>query len=151
MFCCWLGRKIRQFSDTLVNTCTLNNKKQWNNFPVPLQFDKSIYDLNRKKKRLSVPNCHHLICLTDTMVQHCWIQWRVMNLWQGHGKCWRMRWALRDVMLGWQWSANCSGPWYLLQCWFVNPGSNSPEVSLIWTKSVGTNFLFWTDGWFSNS
>ena len=34
--------------------------------------------------------------------------------------------------------------------WFVNPGSDSPEISLIRTKSAGTDFLFWTDRCFSN-
>ena len=37
-----------------------------------------------------------------------------------------------------------------IQWWFVNPGSDSPEISLIRTKSAGTDFLFWTDGRFSN-
>ena len=37
-----------------------------------------------------------------------------------------------------------------IQWWFVNPGSDSPEISLIRTKSVGIDFRFWTDGWFSN-
>ena len=37
-----------------------------------------------------------------------------------------------------------------IQWWFVNPGSDSPEISLIRTKSARTDFLFWTDGRFSN-
>ena len=37
-----------------------------------------------------------------------------------------------------------------IQWWCVNPGSDSQEISLIWTKSAGTDFLFWTDGRFSN-
>ena len=37
-----------------------------------------------------------------------------------------------------------------IQWWFVNPGSDSPEISLIRTKSAGTNFRFWSDGRFSN-
>ena len=37
-----------------------------------------------------------------------------------------------------------------IQWWFVNPGSNNPEITLIWTKSAGTDFSFWTDGRFSN-
>ena len=37
-----------------------------------------------------------------------------------------------------------------LQWWFVNPGSDSPEISLIRTKGSGTYFLFWTVGRFSN-
>ena len=35
--------------------------------------------------------------------------------------------------------------------WFVNQGSDSPEISLIRTKSVGTDFCFWIDGRFSNT
>ena len=38
----------------------------------------------------------------------------------------------------------------IIQWWFVNPGSDSPEISLIRTKSAGTDFLFWTDRRFSN-
>ena len=37
-----------------------------------------------------------------------------------------------------------------VQWWFVNPGSDNPEISLIRTKSAGTDFLYWTDGRFSN-
>ena len=37
-----------------------------------------------------------------------------------------------------------------LQWWFVNPGADSPEISLVRTKSVGTDFLVRTDGRFSN-
>ena len=33
---------------------------------------------------------------------------------------------------------------------YVNPGSDSPEISLIQTKSAGTDFRFLTDGRFSN-
>ena len=43
--------------------------------------------------------------------------------------------------------------WYIyrhIQWWFVNPGSDNPEISLIRTKSAGTDFRFWTDGRFSN-
>ena len=29
--------------------------------------------------------------------------------------------------------------------WFVKPGSDNPEISLIRTKSAGTDFRFWTD------
>ena len=38
----------------------------------------------------------------------------------------------------------------LVQWWFLNPGSDSLEISLIRTKSAGTDFVFWTDGRFSN-
>ena len=41
-------------------------------------------------------------------------------------------------------------PLVKIQWWFVNPGSDSPEISLIRTKIAGTDFLFWTDGRFSN-
>ena len=41
---------------------------------------------------------------------------------------------------------NCSE----VQWWFVNPGPDNPEISLLWTKSVGTDFYVWTNGWFSN-
>ena len=34
--------------------------------------------------------------------------------------------------------------------WFVNTGSDSPEISLLRTKTTGTAFRFRTDGWFSN-
>ena len=37
-----------------------------------------------------------------------------------------------------------------LQWWFVNPGSDNPEISLIRTKSAGTDFRSWTDGRFSS-
>ena len=37
-----------------------------------------------------------------------------------------------------------------IQWWFVNPGSDNPEISLIRTKSAGTDFRSWTDGRFSN-
>ena len=40
--------------------------------------------------------------------------------------------------------------WNLVQWWFVNPGSDNPEISIIRTKSAGTNFRSWTDGRFSN-
>ena len=36
-----------------------------------------------------------------------------------------------------------------IQWWFVNPGSYSLEISLVWTKSAGTDFYIWTNGWFS--
>ena len=38
----------------------------------------------------------------------------------------------------------------IIQWWFVNPGSDSREISLVRTKSVGTNFHIQTNGWFSN-
>ena len=38
----------------------------------------------------------------------------------------------------------------VVQWWFVNPGSDSPEISLVRTKSVGTNFHILTNGRFSN-
>ena len=38
----------------------------------------------------------------------------------------------------------------ILQWWFVNPGSDNPEISLIRTKSAGTYFRFWTNRRFSN-
>ena len=37
-----------------------------------------------------------------------------------------------------------------VQWWFVNPGSDSPEISLVRTKSAGTNFRIRTNGRFSN-
>ena len=37
-----------------------------------------------------------------------------------------------------------------IQWWLANPGSDSSEISLIRTKSAGTDFRFWTDGRFSN-
>ena len=37
-----------------------------------------------------------------------------------------------------------------IQWWFVNPGSNNPEILLIRTKSVGTDLHVQTNGWFSN-
>ena len=40
--------------------------------------------------------------------------------------------------------------YHVEQWWFVNPGSDSAEISLIRTKSAGTDFLFWTDGQFRN-
>ena len=39
---------------------------------------------------------------------------------------------------------------YILQWWFVNPGSDNSEILLIRTKSAGTDFRFWTDARFSN-
>ena len=38
----------------------------------------------------------------------------------------------------------------IIQWWFVNPGFDSPEISLIRTKSAEIDFRFWTDGRFSN-
>ena len=35
-----------------------------------------------------------------------------------------------------------------LQWWFVNPGSDSPEISLVPTKSAGTDFHIRTNGRF---
>ena len=37
-----------------------------------------------------------------------------------------------------------------LQWWFVNPGSDSPEISLVRTKSVGSDFPVRIDVRFSN-
>ena len=37
-----------------------------------------------------------------------------------------------------------------LQWWFVNPGSDRPEISLVRTKGVRTDFRFRTNGQFSN-
>ena len=37
-----------------------------------------------------------------------------------------------------------------VQWWFVNPGSDNADISLVWTKGVGTDFLVWTKGLFSN-
>ena len=37
-----------------------------------------------------------------------------------------------------------------IQWWFINPGSDSPEISLVRTKTVGTNFHVRTNGRFSN-
>ena len=37
-----------------------------------------------------------------------------------------------------------------VQWWFVNPGSDNPEISIIRTKSAGTDFCTWIDGRFSN-
>ena len=37
-----------------------------------------------------------------------------------------------------------------IQWWFVNPSSDSPEISLVRTKSVGTDFHVQTNGRFSN-
>ena len=39
---------------------------------------------------------------------------------------------------------------FQLQWWFVNPGSNSPEISLVQTKSARTDFHKSTNGWFIN-
>ena len=39
---------------------------------------------------------------------------------------------------------------FQLQWWFVNPGSDSPEISLVWTKSAGTDIRVRTNGRFSN-
>ena len=39
---------------------------------------------------------------------------------------------------------------FWVQWWFVNPGSDSPEISLVRTRSAGTNFCVQTIGWFSN-
>ena len=39
---------------------------------------------------------------------------------------------------------------YTLQWWFVNPGSDSQEISLVRTKSVGNKFHVRTYGRFSN-
>ena len=38
----------------------------------------------------------------------------------------------------------------IIQWWFVNTDFDNPEISLIWTKSAETDFLFWTDWRFSN-
>ena len=47
--------------------------------------------------------------------------------------------------------ATCTNnDWFSIQWWFVNPGSDNPEISLIRTKSAGTDFRFLNDGWFSN-
>ena len=37
-----------------------------------------------------------------------------------------------------------------IQWWFVNPGSDNPEISIIRTKSAGTDFRSGTDRRFSN-
>ena len=53
-----------------------------------------------------------------------------------------LHWAMK------QWSL-----WKLyrdIQWWFVILGSDSPKISLIRTKSARTDFLFWTNGRFSN-
>ena len=43
----------------------------------------------------------------------------------------------------WQWSNHmCKN----VQWWFFNPSSDSPEISLIRTKSAGTEFLFRANG-----
>ena len=39
---------------------------------------------------------------------------------------------------------------FSIQWWFVNPGSDNPEISLIRTKRAGTDFRSWTDWRFSN-
>ena len=38
----------------------------------------------------------------------------------------------------------------MIQWWFVNPDSDSPEILLVRTKSAGTNFRVRTNGRFSN-
>ena len=59
---------------------------------------------------------------------------------RGH---WILTTSTRKVLL----KSSC---WKALQWWFVNPGSDNPEILLIRTKSMGTDFRFWTDGRFSN-